>query len=42
MTIARLWIEIQEAADAGDEKMKGFLPLFASFAAERLGQRPKS
>ena len=34
-------IEIQEAAEAGDERMKAFLPMFASFARERLGQRPK-
>ena len=40
--VARLWVEVQEAADAGDDKMKAFLPMFASFAIERLGQRPKS
>ena len=39
---ADLWVKLEAEAAAGDARVENFLIMFRPFAAERLGQRPKS
>lgn len=40
--VADIWAQLEEAASTGDTQAREFLKMFGPFAAERLGQRPKS